>query len=525
MNLIPIRCAVCSVTDKTGLAELAGTLTEYGCTLIASGGTAVHLSEKGMPVRSVSDVTHFPEILDGRVKTLHPGIHAGLLAVRDKPAHLQQLQEHNLPAIDLLIVNLYPFAQTVRKAGRSLFEVIENIDIGGPAMIRAASKNFRFVAVATDPADYPDLIRELRETRGSLSLATRLRLAQKAFVLTSRYDAGIQRYLHTLRATEGMLEECPEVNHFPDILHLELRKASNLRYGENPHQKAALYRSAEAEVHGLPGARILQGKEISYNNLIDLDAAISLVREFQEPAAVIIKHTNPCGTACAETIAEAYRRAHAADPISAFGSIVALNRPLDAQTAELISREFVEALIVPGSSEAAREKLQEKKNLRLLILPDFTESGWRWRSVVGGFLAQEVDAAMETSQMARQVTLRAPGEKEWSDLDFAWRIAKHVKSNAIVLAKDKSSIGVGAGQMSRVESVEIAVRKAGERAKGSVLASDAFFPFRDGIDLAARAGISAIIQPGGSKRDAEVIQAANEHGLAMVFTEVRHFRH
>ena len=525
MNLIPIRCAVCSVTDKTGLAELAGVLAEYGCTLIASGGTAVHLSERSMPVRSVSDVTHFPEILDGRVKTLHPGIHAGLLAVRDKPAHLQQLQEHNLPAIDLLIVNLYPFAQTVRKPARSLLEVIENIDIGGPAMIRAASKNFRFVAVATDPNDYPELIRELRETKGSLSLATRLRLAKKAFVLTSQYDSGIQRYLHTLLATDGELKECPEAGYFPEMIQVELCQASALRYGENPHQKAALYRAVETEAVGLPAARILQGKEISYNNLLDLDAAVALVREFLEPAAVIIKHTNPCGTACAETIAEAYRLAHAADPVSAFGSIVALNRPLDAQTAELVCRGFVEALIAPGLSEEAKEKLQEKKNLRLLILPDFTESGWRWRSVVGGFLAQEADLTIETRGSARQVTLRAPGEKEWDDLDFAWRVAKHVKSNAIVIAGGKSSLGVGAGQMSRVESVEIAVRKAGERAQGAVLASDAFFPFRDGIDLAARAGICAIIQPGGSKRDAEVIQAANEHGLAMVFTEVRHFRH
>ncbi len=525
MNLIPIRCAVCSVTDKTGLAELAEVLSGFGCRLLASGGTSTYLAEHRIPVQSVSEVTRFPEILDGRVKTLHPGIHAGLLAIREKPEHLRQLQELDLPAIDLVVINLYPFARVVQRPDRTIAEAIENIDIGGPAMIRAASKNFRYVAVLTDPADYPDIIAELRSNQGALSLKTRLRLVQKAFALTSRYDFMIQGYLDTLAAEEGTLKEAPAGAGFPEELSMPLQRVHTLRYGENPHQSAALYRRADRAPYGLPGAAILQGKEISYNNLLDLDAALCLGREFREPAAVIIKHTNPCGVACALTLADAYRRAYEADPLSAFGSIVALNRVLDAATAEQISGHFVEALIAPDITEEARRILMPKMNLRLLILSDWNEKDWRWRGIAGGFLVQEADLAAEESRDAQVVTSRTPDEKEWADLSFAWKICKHVKSNAIVLASGQVSAGVGAGQMSRVESVEIAVRKAGERSRGSVLASDAFFPFRDGVDAAAKAGISAIIQPGGSKRDEEVVQAAHEHNIAMVFTGVRHFRH
>lgn len=525
MNLIPIRSAICSVTDKTGLDELAGVLNEFGCSLFASGGTKRHLLEKEIPVRSVSDLTHFPEILDGRVKTLHPGIHAGLLARRDDPLHLAQLKEHGLQTIDMLIVNLYPFAQTLEKAGRTIADAIENIDIGGPAMIRAASKNFQFVAVVTDPLDYPEIIRELKDTGGALSLMTRLRLVRKAFDLTARYDRMIEGFLQTVVSEKEQLKEVPDNASFPDHLPMAMGKITSLRYGENPHQKAALYRTLDHPAYGLSAAAVLQGKEISYNNYLDLDAALGLVREFDHPAAVIIKHTNPCGVACAETITEAYRLALAADPVSAYGSIIALNRPLDGETAELISKLFVEALLVPAADEQARQILQEKKNLRLLVLPDFRDHGYRWRSISGGFLLQDADAIIENRAVAKPVTKRVPTEQEWHDLEFAWKVAKHVKSNAIVTAKGNVSVGVGAGQMSRVESVEIAVRKGGDKSMGSVLASDAFFPFRDGLDLAAKAGITAVIQPGGSKRDEEVIQAADENNMAMVFTGVRHFRH
>jgi phosphoribosylaminoimidazolecarboxamide formyltransferase/IMP cyclohydrolase len=518
MNDVSIRRALLSVSDKTGLVEFARGLAELGARLISTGGTRKALAAAGLTVDDVSDVTGFPEMLDGRVKTLHPRIHAGLLAVRDNPEHMATLAEHRIEPIDLVVVNLYPFEQTVARPGSTREEIIENIDVGGPSMIRAAAKNL--VAVVTNPRQYDAVLAELRDHNGALSLDTRQRLAAAAFACTAAYDTAIANYF--LPPGE-----------FPDRLLLALDRKSGLRYGENPHQRAAFYVEPTARRPAIAAADVLHGKELSYNNILDLDSAWNLVREFAAPAACVIKHNNPCGAAIAETVAEAFHQAYAGDPLSAFGGILAFNRPVDAATAERVAEpnRFIEAIIAPDYAPAAQELLTTKpkwgKNLRLLRAgpPDGPPRGLDYRRVDGGWLVQERDSAGHDFADAKVVTKRQPTDAERADLQFAWLVCKHVKSNAIVLAKGRAVVGVGAGQMSRVDSTDLAVRKAGERARGAVLASDAFFPFRDSIDAAARAGVTAVVQPGGSVRDAESIAACDEHGIAMIVTGVRHFRH
>lgn len=520
--------ALISVSDKTGLIEFARGLAGFGIDLISTGGTRSALEKAGLAVRDVSDVTGFPELLDGRVKTLHPKIHGGLLGIRENPEHEAAMRAHGIAPIDLLAVNLYPFEAAVER-GASFAECIENIDIGGPAMIRAAAKNYDSVAVIVDPADYEKVAAELSAHGGSTTHALRETLAQKAFARTAVYDAAISNWL-----AQQLRIEAPDYRAFGGKLALPLR------YGENPHQSAAFYSTGERRL-GVASARQVQGKELSYNNVNDTDAAFELVAEFdpaRTAAVAIIKHANPCGAAEAETLAEAYELALRCDPVSAFGGIVALNRKLDAAAAAKIVEIFTEVIIAPAADEAALEIIAAKKNLRLLLaggMPDPRTGSLTFRSVAAGFLAQTRDSAAIDDMDLRVVTKRAPGEAEWRDLKFAFRVAKHVKSNAIVYAKRGATVGIGAGQMSRVDSARIAAQKAMEAAKaagfseslakGSVVASDAFFPFADGLITAAGAGATAIIQPGGSVRDAEVIKAADDLGLAMVFTGVRHFRH
>ena len=516
-----ISRALISVSDKTGIGEFARGLAELGVEILSTGGTARLLREAGVSVREVSEVTEFPEMLDGRVKTLHPKIHGGILAVRSNPEHRRQASEHAIGLIDLVAVNLYPFEKTAAKPGVSTAELIENIDIGGPSMIRSAAKNFEDVAVVVDAADYSSVLAEIRSTGGCLSQATRARLARKGFALTAAYDAAISTTLQQ-RAAEG----------FPENLHLNFRKVMDLRYGENPHQKAALYRDPNSPGAGLASARQLQGKELSFNNWVDLEAAWRLANEFPEPATAIIKHTNPCGVATGDTLAESYERALAADPVSAFGSVIAFNRRLDPATAEKVSRLFVEAIVSESYEPTVLERLAGKKNLRLVeVAADSQDSAERQlelKSVSGGLLVQTRDSLEAKAGEWRCVTERRPAEAEEKALAFAWRVVKHVKSNAVVFARERVVAGVGAGQMSRVDAVRVAVMKAsqlGHDLKGTVAASDAFFPFPDGVEEIARAGALAIIQPGGSVRDAEVIAAANRLGLAMLFTGARHFRH
>ncbi len=520
--------ALISVSDKTGLIEFARGLASFGIDLISTGGTRSALEKAGLAVRDVSDVTGFPELLDGRVKTLHPKIHGGLLGIRENPEHEAAMRAHGIAPIDLLAVNLYPFEAAVER-GASFAECIENIDIGGPAMIRAAAKNYDSVAVIVDPADYEKVAAELSAHGGSTTHALRETLAQKAFARTAVYDAAISNWL-----AQQLRIEAPDYRAFGGKLALPLR------YGENPHQSAAFYSTGERRP-GVASARQVQGKELSYNNVNDTDAAFELVAEFdpaRTAAVAIIKHANPCGAAEAETLAEAYELALRCDPVSAFGGIVALNRKLDAAAAAKIVEIFTEVIIAPAADEAALEIIAAKKNLRLLLaggMPDPRTGSLTFRSVAAGFLAQTRDSAAIDDMDLRVVTKRAPGEAEWRDLKFAFRVAKHVKSNAIVYAKRGATVGIGAGQMSRVDSARIAAQKAMEAAKaagfseslakGSVVASDAFFPFADGLITAAGAGATAIIQPSGSVRDAEVIKAADDLGLAMVFTGVRHFRH
>jgi phosphoribosylaminoimidazolecarboxamide formyltransferase/IMP cyclohydrolase len=520
--------ALISVSDKTGLIEFARGLAGFGIDLISTGGTRSALEKAGLAVRDVSDVTGFPELLDGRVKTLHPKVHGGLLGIRENPEHEAAMRAHGIAPIDLLAVNLYPFEAAVER-GASFAECIENIDIGGPAMIRAAAKNYDSVAVIVDPADYEKVAAELSAHGGSTTHALRETLAQKAFARTAVYDAAISNWL-----AQQLRIEAPDYRAFGGKLALPLR------YGENPHQSAAFYSTGERRL-GVASARQVQGKELSYNNVNDTDAAFELVAEFdpaRTAAVAIIKHANPCGAAEAETLAEAYELALRCDPVSAFGGIVALNRKLDAAAAAKIVEIFTEVIIAPAADEAALEIIAAKKNLRLLLaggMPDPRTGSLTFRSVAAGFLAQTRDSAAIDDMDLRVVTKRAPGEAEWRDLKFAFRVAKHVKSNAIVYAKRGATVGIGAGQMSRVDSARIAAQKAMEAAKaagfseslakGSVVASDAFFPFADGLITAAGAGATAIIQPGGSVRDAEVIKAADDLGLAMVFTGVRHFRH
>ncbi|MFN4193256.1 MAG: bifunctional phosphoribosylaminoimidazolecarboxamide formyltransferase/IMP cyclohydrolase [Tabrizicola sp.] len=526
-NLVPIGRALISVSDKTGLLDLARALAGYGVELVSTGGTSGMLRAAGLAVRDVSDVTGFPEMMDGRVKTLHPNVHGGLLALRDDDEHLVAMAAHGIEPIDLLIVNLYPFEETVAK-GADHATCIENIDIGGPAMIRAAAKNHRFVTVVTDPADYAALLDQLKAHDGATTMAFRQKLALTAYSRTAAYDTAVSTWL---AAEIG--ETTPRYRSFAGKL------AQPLRYGENPHQAAAFYVDGSHRP-GVATARQWQGKELSYNNINDTDAAFELVAEFGggAPACAIIKHANPCGVATAETLTEAYLRAYQCDQTSAFGGIVALNRVLDGTTAEEIVKIFTEVVIAPDATEEAKAIFAAKKNLRLLTtgaLPDPKAKGLAFRQVAGGFLVQDRDSSNVSAADLKVVTKRAPTEAELRDLMFAWTVAKHVKSNAIIYVKDGATVGVGAGQMSRVDSTRIAARKAQDMAealglpgpltKGSVVASDAFFPFADGLITAAEAGATAIIQPGGSMRDDEVIAAADERGLAMVFTGQRHFRH
>ena len=501
--------ALISVSDKTGIVDLARALDEMGIELISSGGTATALQDAGVRVSRVSEVTGSPEILDGRVKTLHPKIHGGILADRRKPEHVEQLRAEGIVPIDLVVCNLYPFEQTIARPDVAESDAVEEIDVGGPAMVRAAAKNFQSVAVVVDPARYPDVLNALA-SGGEIPLETRRALAQEAFAHTASYDSAIAGYL-------------TEEAEFPPALSLSFQKVMDLRYGENPHQSAAFYRSASAR-GGLASAEQLHGKELSYNNLMDADAAWRLVTELPSTGAAIIKHSNPCGVAIAASLEIAYQRALDCDRTSAFGGIVALNEPCDAATAEGIAEIFTEVVIAPAFDEAALETLRAKKNLRLLRAPTDIPDEIDLRKVSGGLLAQSMDPADPASE-AKVVTREQPTEQQLRDLRFAWIVAKHVKSNAIVLASNGAAVGVGAGQMSRVEATELAARRAGDRSNGTACASDAFFPFRDGLDAAVSAGAESVIQPGGSVRDDEVIDAADEHGIPMLFTGRRHFRH
>ena len=542
---VTIRRALLSVSDKRGLVELGRALAARGVELLSTGGTAAALIAAGVAVRQVSDWTGAPEILDGRVKTLHPKIHGGLLG-RDTAEHRAEMAAHGIDAIDLVVVNLYPFEATLARAqedaGVSWQEVIENIDIGGPAMLRSSAKNHERVTVIVDPEDYEGVLSELAE-RGQVSPARRLALAGKAFAHTAGYDAAIAAFVSSVPAGASPPPEQPAMEaasaELPSVLGLSWRLLYPLRYGENPHQRAAFYASARsplgAGAAGRPtiaSAEVLGGKQLSYNNILDLDAALGLVLELAEPAAVVVKHNNPCGVAQAADVATAYLRARDADPVSAFGGIVAVNREVDEALARLLAETFLECVVAPSFSAAAREALASKKNLRLVAAAgDWApvlaagRASWSVRSVAGGALVQTVDDGMVDLAHAKVVTRRAPQDGERADLAFAWRVAKHVKSNAIVFAKDGVTLAIGAGQMSRVDSVRICERKAGAKLAGAAVASDAFFPFRDGVDVLAAAGAAAVVQPGGSVRDEEVIGAADEHGLAMLFTGMRHFRH
>jgi phosphoribosylaminoimidazolecarboxamide formyltransferase/IMP cyclohydrolase len=516
------RQALISLSDKTGAVDFARALTGFGIKILSTGGTAKLLRDAGIAVTEIGDYTGFPEILDGRVKTLHPKVHAGILARADLPAHAQTMKDAAIPYIDLVVVNLYPFAQTIAKPGCMLEEAIENIDIGGPTMVRAAAKNWQRVSVVTDPADYPALIAEMGASGGAVSVETRFRLARKAFSHTAAYDGAISNYL-TAVDIEGARSD------FPEQFNASFARIQELRYGENPHQKAAFYR----DLQPLPGAIAnyvqLQGKELSYNNIADADAAWECVKTFDQPACVIVKHANPCGVAVASGTAEAYRRAFKTDPTSAFGGIIAFNRDVDRETAEAVTQQFVEVLIAPTISAEARAVLSAKTNVRVLEVALAPQANaWDSKRVGGGLLVQTPDALNVKAADLRVVTKKQPDARQLADLLFAWRVAKYVKSNAIVFCGDGMTLGVGAGQMSRVDSARIASIKAenaGLSLKGSVVASDAFFPFRDGLDVVARVGASAVIQPGGSMRDEEVIAAADEHGIVMVLTGARHFRH
>lgn len=511
-----IERALLSVTDKTGLLPFAKRLHELGVELISTGGTARLLRENNVPVREVSDITEFPEMLDGRVKTIHPRIAGGILAIRSNAEHMRSLVAHRLPTIDLVVVNLYAFEKFADKPGVSREELIENIDIGGPTMIRAAAKNFQDVAVVVSPDQYDEVLRELGE-RGELSPETHWRLAQAAFLHTAAYDQAISTRLSRIDAQGNTFDEA-----LPAMLSVFARRAATLRYGENPHQQAALYRLSDT---GIAGAEQLHGKELSYNNLVDLDAAWQLIQEFELPAAAIIKHTNPCGCAEQHTLVQAYKCALEADPISAFGGVLAFNREVDEATAAEVAKLFVEAIAAPSYSDAAFATLSAKKNLRLIRVKPGEKPELVIKSISGGLLAQTADTDKVDASALRVVTARQPTEKEMKSLLFGWKVCKHVKSNAIVYAHAGQTISVGAGQMSRVDSVKVGAMKAVLPLNGMVLASDAFFPFPDGVEEAARHGVTAVIQPGGSVRDEDVIAAANRLDLAMVFTGVRHFRH
>ena len=518
-----IARALISVTDKTGIVDFVRGLGKWGVEIISTGNTAKQLREAGLAVKDVSEVTGMPEMLDGRVKTLHPKVHGGILARRDNPEHRKTLEQHGIGWIDLVVVNLYPF-EDIAARGARLEDLIENIDIGGPSMIRSAAKNFHDVAVVTSPEDYPSLLQEMERGSGELSRETRWRLAQKAFARTARYDSAISR---TLAGLDHAGSPARETEMFPPELHLHLQKVTSLRYGENPHQNAALYASAGNLRAGMARCRALQGKELSFNNLVDLEAAWELAREFSQPAVAIIKHTNPCGCSEQATQLESYRKALECDPVSAFGGVIGLNRPLDAETAEEMSKLFVEAIAAPSFSPQALEKLASKKNLRLVEVDTSAslKGEFHLKQVSGGMLVEEKDEHVLAPSELKTVTTKSPTAEQITDLLFAWKVAKHVKSNAIVYARGGQVVGVGAGQMSRVDSVKLGASRAFLPIEGSVLASDAFFPFPDGIEEAANAGVTAIIQPGGSVKDKDAIDACNRLGVAMVFTGIRHFRH
>ncbi len=516
-----IQRAILSVTDKTGLVEFARRLSTSGVELISTGGTARLLRDSGIAVKDISELTGFPEMLDGRVKTLHPKVHGGILHMREKPEHRAAVAEHGIAPIDMVVVNLYAFEKTAAKPGVPFEELIENIDIGGPSMIRSAAKNFHDVAVVTSPADYAAIADEISRSGGELSLETKWRLAQKAFATTAAYDSAIASTLERV-SLNGRFSLATEAEAFPQTLRLSFHKVTDLRYGENPHQKAAMY--SDGSGTGVANGRQLQGKELSYNNIVDLQAAWELAQDFSETMCAIIKHTNPCGAAIGSTLSEAYKRALEADPVSAFGGVIGVNRPVDAETAAEMSKLFVEAIAAPAFEPAALEKFSAKKNLRLV---EIKHAGQKWvlKNVSGGILVQDADARPLADADLKVVTTRPPTAEEKRALLFAWKVCKHVKSNAILYARDGQTVGVGAGQMSRVDSCKIGAMKAVLPLKGTVAASDAFFPFPDGVEEIARAGATAIIQPGGSVRDQEVIDAANRLGLAMILTGVRHFRH
>jgi phosphoribosylaminoimidazolecarboxamide formyltransferase/IMP cyclohydrolase len=500
-----------SVTDKTGVVDFARELSARGAELVSTGGTARLLRDSGIPVKDVSEVTGFPEMLDGRVKTMHPKIAGGLLAIRSNPEHIRAIEAHGIVPIDMVVVNLYRFEAAAAQADASLEHLIENIDIGGPTMLRAAAKNYQDVAVVVAPEDYAGILEELKSGGGELSLATKWRLAKKVFRTTADYDAAISARLERIDHAEAL----------PQDLNVRAPRLMSLRYGENPHQSAALYGRAG---QGIAGAAQLQGKELSYNNLVDLDAAWQLVNEFERPAVAIIKHTNPCGCAEQATLGEAYRKAFEADPVSAYGGVIGLNRPMDEETAREIAKTFIEAIAAPDYTAEALAVLAGKKNLRLMRVAAGVDP-LVVKSISGGYLAQTADLAKLDRTKAVVRSKRAPTEEEWVALEFGWKVAKHVKSNAIVYARPGQSVGVGAGQMSRVDSVKIGAAKAVLPVAGTVVASDAFFPFPDGVEEAAKNGATAFIQPGGSVRDEDVIAAADRLGVAMVFTGVRHFRH
>jgi phosphoribosylaminoimidazolecarboxamide formyltransferase/IMP cyclohydrolase len=514
---VRIQRALLSVSDKRGIVDFARGLAELGVEIVSTGGTAAALTEAGLEVRAIGDYTGFPEIMDGRVKTLHPKLYAGLLAVRDNEEHLAQADEQNIEFVDLVCVNLYPFERTAAKRGVGEAEVIENIDIGGPTMLRAAAKNHAYAAVVVKPESYDAVLEELRDAGGTLSMPTRESLAAEAFAYTARYDTAIARWF----AEKG--------DDFPPLVIRAYEKVVDLPYGENPHQRAAYYAQIGTRMNVLSQVKQHHGKQISYNNILDLDSARTMVSEFEVPACVIVKHNNPCGAALGATPLEAYEKAFACDPLSAYGGVIAFNRKVDEATAAQLHQQFIEVLIAPDYDDAALTILQQKQNIRILQdqerrLPALGEP--EIRQVTGGLLIQDPDNSRDDRDAMEVVTERRPTEQEWADLLFAWRISRHVKSNAIVLARGLATLGIGAGQMSRVDSVRLSVEKARvDSLQGSALASDAFFPFADGPELAIEAGITAVIQPGGSVRDDEVVAAADEAGVAMVFTKRRHFRH
>ena len=524
---MPIQRALISVFDKTGLLEFAKRLAAQHIEIVSTGGTARLLRDAGIPVRDVSEMTGWPEMLGGRVKTLHPKVHGGILHRRGLAEDLKQVADHGIAAIDMVVVNLYPFSATARKPGVTPEELIENIDIGGPAMLRSAAKNFESVAVVTDPSDYPAIAEEIERAR-ELSATTRLDLSRKAFARTAQYDGEIATALERLAISDSDRKTVRMIDLplLPLRLDFPLERRQQMRYGENPHQQAALYVFPGKPGQGLAGAKQLQGKELSYNNLVDLDAAWELVQEFHGPGIAIIKHNNPAGAAESTSLATAYKNALACDPVSAFGGVLAFNRPLDAATAEEVAKLFAECIVAPQYDAGALEKLSSKKNLRLLqIATDSPPADVVLKQISGGVLIQEADRHELNRNECKVVTEREPSEAEWRGLLFGWKVCKHVKSNAIVFTRDSQTLAVGAGQMSRVDSVKLAVMKAHSSLQGSVVASDAFFPFPDGIEEAGRAGATAIIQPGGSMRDNDAITAANQFKMSMVFTGIRHFRH